>query len=369
MTRRWPRTFSDRITAPLPRPRDMLRLQREGGFHGRESPDRELGQVPTVDQPLPALAVGQSSLTWIGHASYLIRTGGQAILTDPVWSEAIPGRIRRRTAPGLAWDLLPAIDAVLLSHNHYDHLDAPTIRRLPRDTPIFAPAALGRWFRRRGFSAVTELDWWEHATVGDLSLEFVPAHHWTRRGVFDLNRTLWGGWLIQAPDGPMIYYAGDSAYGTRFTEIAERHPRIDLAILPIGAYAPRWFMGNAHLDPAQAVQAAIDVGARRMAWMHWGTFVLSAEPMAEPARLTRTAWAEAGLRAEDLWDLAIGETRVWDASCGCSPRCPGHPPTRTPRESTSDTTRGDGPDECSHRLRGVPSHTPQQPPGAADRGR
>jgi len=310
VTRRWPRNFSDRITAPLPQPRDMARLLREGGFRGTDRPERELEEVPTVEQPLPALSAGESSLTWIGHASYLIRTGGRAILTDPVWSEAIPGRIRRRTAPGLAWDQLPPIDAVLLSHNHYDHLDAPTIRRLPRNTPIFTPAALGRWFRSRGFTAVTELDWWEHATVAGLRFEFVPAHHWTRRGLLDLNRTLWGGWLIRAPGGPVIYHAGDSAYGARFAEIAARHPRVDVAMLPIGAYSPRWFMGNAHLDPAQAVQAAVDVGAQRMAWMHWGTFVLSAEPMAEPARLTRAAWAEAGRPAEDLLDLAIGETRV-----------------------------------------------------------
>lgn len=310
MTRTWPRNFSDRITEPLPGPRQVARLLREGGFRGRERPEVELDQVPTVRQPLPTLTAQQSALTWVGHASYLIRTGGAAVLADPVWSDAIPGRVRRRTAPGLDWAELPPIDVLIISHNHYDHLDVPTIRRLPRSTSVLAPAALRAWFTRRGFTDVTELDWWERHEVAGLGFEFVPAHHWTRRGVFDLNRSLWGGWIVQAADGPKIYFAGDSAYGHRFAEIGARHPHIDLAMMPIGAYAPRWFMGSAHADPAQTVQACLDANVQRMAWMHWGTFVLSQEPMAEPARLTRTAWAAAGRPAGDLWDLAVGETRV-----------------------------------------------------------
>ena len=310
MPRHWPRNFSDRITEPLPGPRAFLRLAREGGFRGEARPDRELPDVPVVEQPLPRLADGQSSLTWIGHASYLVRTGGRTILIDPLWSEQIPGRIRRLTAPGIRWEDLPPIDAVLISHNHYDHLDTPTVRRLPRATPVLCPAALGPWFARRQFTRVTELDWWEHTSVAGIRFEFVPAHHWTRRGVFDLNRTLWGGWIMQAGDGPVIYHAGDSAYGSRFAEIGARHAPIDVAMMPIGAFAPRWFMSSAHQDPAGAVQATLDVGARRMAWMHWGTFVLSQEPMAEPARLTRQAWQAAGLAEPDLWDLAIGETRL-----------------------------------------------------------
>lgn len=315
MSRSWPRNFSDRVTDPLPGPKQLLRIAREGGFRGKDGPERELADVPIVSMPLPPLAHGQSSLTWVGHASYLIRTGGRAILVDPLWSESIPGRVRRRTPPGLPWEQLPPIDAVAISHNHFDHLDLPTMRRLPRRTPILAPAALARWLHRRGFTEVTELDWWERHTVAGIDFEFVPAHHWTRRGPFDLNRTLWGGWIMQATgqpgdEGPLIYHAGDSAYGPRFAEIGERHPRIDLAMMPIGAYAPRWFMSSAHADPAEAVQACTDANVTRMAWMHWGTFVLSQEPMAEPARLTRQAWTAAGRPAEDLWDLAIGETRV-----------------------------------------------------------
>lgn len=309
-TRTWPADFSDRVTRPLPGPREFLRLTRAGGFRGRQDPAREADQVPRVRQPLPALSPEQTSISWIGHASYLIRTGGRTVLTDPVWSPAIPGRIRRMHPPGLAWEDIPPVDAVLISHNHYDHLDSPTITRLPRETPMLVPAALARWFLRRGFTAVTELDWWEHTTVGGVRFEFVPAHHWSRRGLRDMNRTLWGGWLIQAASGPLLHFAGDSGYGERFTAIGARHPGIDLAMMPIGAYAPRWFMGSAHMDPAEAVQATLDVGARRMAWMHWGTFVLSQEPMTEPARLAREAWRRAGRSPADLWDLAIGESRV-----------------------------------------------------------
>lgn len=308
--RTWPRNFSDRLTNPLPGPREFLALSRQGGFRGHGNPERDAGQVPRVTQPLPVLTAGETSITWVGHASYVIRTGGMTVLADPVWSESIPGRIQRRTAPGLAWEDLPRIDAVLISHNHYDHLDAPTIQRLPRSTPILAPAALGRWFTRRGFTAVTELDWWEHVTAGGVRFEFVPSHHWSRRGLRDLNRTLWGGWIVQAAGGPLLYFAGDSGYGERFAEIGRRHPGIDLAMMPIGAYAPRWFMGSAHVDPAEAVQATLDAGATRMAWMHWGTFVLSQEPMTEPPRLARDAWLRTGRSPEDLWELAIGESRV-----------------------------------------------------------
>lgn len=314
MTRTWPDSFADRMTEPLPGLPEVARLMRQGGFRGRERPERELGEVPTVRQPLPDLNPEQSSLTWIGHASYLIRTGGRAVLADPVWSPAIPGRIRRLTEPGLRWDELPPIDAVIISHNHYDHLDVPTIRRLPSTTPILAPAALGRWFTRRGFTDVTELDWFEQHEAAGLRFEFVPTHHWSRRGLRDTNRTLWGGWIVQAVNGevpgPTLFHVGDSAYGPRFAEIGARYEHIDVAMMPIGAYAPRWFMSGAHADPAEAVRACDDAHVQRMAWMHWGAFVLSQEPMGEPARLARQAWAAARRPTEDLWDLAIGETRI-----------------------------------------------------------
>jgi L-ascorbate metabolism protein UlaG (beta-lactamase superfamily) len=305
--RRWPRTFADRLTSPLPRPRDMVRILREGGFRG---PTTDADRIPVLRTGLPPVPADTTSVTWTGHASYVIRMGGACVLADPVWSPRIPGVPRRLTPPGIAWSELPTVDAVVISHNHYDHLDAPTMRRLPRATRILVPGGLGPWFTRRGFTRVTELDWWESVEVADVRFDFVPAHHWSRRGLYDTCRTLWGGWVLTDRHGGRVYHAGDTAYGHWFGEIGRRYPGIDVAMLPIGAYAPRWFMRSLHMDPDEAVQAFIDLGAHRMATMHWGTFVLTKEPVMEPLERIRAAWAATGRDRITLWDLAIGETRT-----------------------------------------------------------
>jgi L-ascorbate metabolism protein UlaG (beta-lactamase superfamily) len=303
--REWPASFADRLTDPLPSAADLIRIMREGGFRGSRA---DADRIPVRRSGLPPIEVGETALTWVGHATFVVRIGGITILTDPIWSDAMPGVPRRVTPAGLAWSELPVVDAVVISHNHYDHLDAPTMRRLPRDTPIFAPAALGGWFRKRGFVDVVELDWWESATLAGVRFDFVPAHHWSRRGVRDGCRTLWGGWVITADGGVRVYHAGDSGYGHWFGEIGARYPGIEVAMLPIGAYAPRWFMKPVHMDPDEAVRALDDLGARRLATMHWGTFLLSREPLTEPLTRIRSAWD--GRDRDDLWDLAVGETRL-----------------------------------------------------------
>ena len=300
-------SYRDRLTSPLPRPLDLLRILREGGFRG---PTVNADRIPVLRAGLPALEPGTSSWTWVGHSTYLVRTGGISILTDPVWSAKIPGVPPRLTPPGLAWADLPEIDVVVISHDHYDHLDAPTIRRLPRNTPILVGAGLGRWFRKRGFTEVIELDWWESADVGGVRFDFTPAHHWSRRSAFDTCRSLWGGWVISPEQGPRSYHCGDSGYGRWFGEIGGRYPDIEVAMMPIGAYEPRWFMRAVHMDPAEAVTALADLGARRLAAMHWGTFVLTREPVEQPLELIRKEWAAAGLDAADLWAMAVGETRT-----------------------------------------------------------
>ncbi|MGW4688199.1 MBL fold metallo-hydrolase [Streptomyces sp. NPDC004244] len=312
--RRWPRSFADRLTTPLPGLRAYARLAREGVFRPGPEGLRGIPDLPYAPGPLPELAPGTACVTWAGHASWVVRTGGLTILTDPVWSRRILATPPRMTPVGIRWEDLPPVDAVVISHNHYDHLDAPTLRRLPRYTPLFVPAGLGRWCRRRGFTRVTELDWWEAAELRGVRFDFVPAHHWSKRSPVDTCRTLWGGWVLtdtRSATPRTVYFAGDTGYGHWFAEIGRRHPGIDLALLPIGAYAPRWWLCDVHTDPEEAVQACRDVGARRMAPMHWGTFVLSAEPVMEPLHRARAAWDRAGLDRGDLWDLPVGASRAW----------------------------------------------------------
>ncbi|GAA4868776.1 MBL fold metallo-hydrolase [Saccharopolyspora cebuensis] len=304
--RRDERSYRDRLETPLPRFADVLRLM-WGGIRCQEV---DADRVPVLRRGLGPVAPRDTAVTWVGHATFLVRCGGAAVLTDPVWSARIPGVPRRLTPPGVAFGELPPIDAVVISHNHYDHLDAPTMARLPRGTPVLVPAGLGRWFRRRGFTRVVERDWWESVELAGLVFDFVPARHWSRRGPRDTCRSLWGGWLITGPDGQRLYHAGDTGYGAHFAEIGRRFPGIDLAMLPIGAYEPRWFMRPLHLDPEEAVRAVDDLGASAAASMHWGTFALTREPVTEPLARFRKAWRDAGREPEGLWDLAVGETRV-----------------------------------------------------------
>ncbi|MEV1288157.1 MBL fold metallo-hydrolase [Micromonospora sp. NPDC049679] len=317
--RNWPDNFNDRLTSPLPTFRELFQMFRELGPRGNLA---DAARIPVHRPPvLPRAEPGQTLVTWVGHATYVIQIGGLTVLTDPVWSSRIPGVRERVTPVGVTWESLPTIDAVVISHNHYDHLDNPTIHRLPRETPVLVPAKLAGWFRRRGFRDVTELDWWESREIvsavpeqapgaRSARFDFVPAHHWSRRTLTDTNKTLWGGWVLTADDGSRVYFAGDTGYGHWFGEIAARYPGIDLALMPIGAYEPNWFMKPVHLNPEEAVQACLDVGARRMASMHWGTFVLSAEPLLEPVERATKAWETSGRPREDLWNLAVGETRI-----------------------------------------------------------
>ncbi|MEV0368791.1 MBL fold metallo-hydrolase [Streptomyces sp. NPDC050636] len=317
-TRTWPRDFTDRLTAPLPGVRALARIARDGKLRPAPEALREIQELPFEPGPMPAVDGATVALTWAGHASWVIRIGGLTVLTDPVWSRKILGTPARVTPVGVRWEDLPAIDAVVISHNHYDHLDAPTLKRLPRETPLLLPAGLASWARRRGFTQVTDLDWWEAVELpapdGPVRFDFVPAHHWSKRTLTDTCRSLWGGWVLTAPGGRRIHFAGDTGYGHWFEEIGRRYPGIDLALLPIGAYDPRWMLRPVHTDPEEAVRACQDLGARALVPMHWSTFLLSAEPPLEPLRRVRAAWAAAGRPREDLWDLPVGASRVLRAT-------------------------------------------------------
>ncbi len=254
----------------------------------------------------------EPSVTWIGHATLLVQAGGVAVLTDPVFSPRIGGLVKRLAPPGLAIEHLPPLDAVVVSHNHRDHLDEPSIRALGPERHFVVPAGLRPWFVERGFHRTTELEWWQSVDLdrgGRITL--VPAQHWSQRTLRDLNQSWWGGFVIEA-GGTKFYFAGDTGYPAAFAEIGRRIPGIDYALLPIGAYEPRWFMTPQHLSPEDAARAFRDLGARWLVPMHWATFRLTDEPLDEPPRLLRAAM---GAQADQILQLAIGET-YWPMRIG-----------------------------------------------------
>jgi N-acyl-phosphatidylethanolamine-hydrolysing phospholipase D len=254
-----------------------------------------------------------------------VQIGGLNLITDPMFgARASPLAFigpRRRTPPGLDLDALPPIDAVLLSHNHYDHLDDRSVRRLAARHPTarwFVPAGLARFLARRGIREALELDWWEETRLGSLALGCTPAQHFSGRGVTDRDRTLWCGWSIAA-SARQVFFAGDTGYHPDFPAIGDRFGPFHAALLPIGAYEPRWFMRAVHMNPEEAVQAFRDlyqsrppIGGRPavMVGMHWGTFRLTDEPLEEPPVRARAAWQAAGMDPERLWLLAPGESRT-----------------------------------------------------------
>jgi N-acyl-phosphatidylethanolamine-hydrolysing phospholipase D len=258
----------------------------------------------------------KTTLTWIGHATVLLQLRGRNILTDPQFSErASPFRWigpRRVVEPGLDLQELPSIDAVVISHDHYDSLDTMTIKRLVRrdggdKTVFFVPLGLGSWFRELDAKRVIELDWWESQMQNDLRFIAVPAHHWSKRGLLTRNQTLWAGWVIEAPNF-RFYFAGDSGYQPIFKEIGRRHGPFDLAAIPIGAYEPRWFMKYHHLSPEEAVKVHVDVKSKKSVAIHWGTFKLSDEPLDDPPKKLRVAIEEEGIPPHEILALKHGET-------------------------------------------------------------
>jgi len=250
-----------------------------------------------IDEPpqRPAPLDGAVAVvTFIGHATFLIQTAAGNFLTDPMYSDRAgpfgllgPRRVRQ---PAVRFEDLPAISTVLLSHNHYDHCDRPTLARLARrfDPVVITPIGNGALVKSTGLRKVEELDWWQDAKTSPLPLTLTPAHHFSARTPFDRNRALWGGFLI-AIAHRRIYFAGDSAYAPFFREVRRRFGPIDLALLPIGAYEPRWFMQAVHMNPAEALQAHLDLEASESIAMHFGTFQLTTEGIDEPVRALEQA--------------------------------------------------------------------------------
>jgi N-acyl-phosphatidylethanolamine-hydrolysing phospholipase D len=270
--------------------------------------------------PLPPGHRGLA-VTWIGHAAVLLQFAGRNVLLDPMFGDraspvAFAGP-RRWVPPGIAIDVLPDVHTVLLSHNHYDHLDAGSVQKLAHQFPgaeWFVPLGVATQMRALGVERVWESDWWNTSTSGPLAITATPAQHFSSRTPFDRNRSLWCGWAI-AGGGCRVFFAGDTGYHPAFADIGRRLGPFDLQLHPIGAYEPRWLMRPVHMNPEEAVQGFLDTGDGNdpggvMVPVHWGTFKLTDESMDEPPRRVQAAWESSGLPAERLWLLRHGETRV-----------------------------------------------------------
>lgn len=292
---------------------------RRGGFFAwmrdrigqRLPPNPDPGSVPrgSPDPAYPRAPVSEVRITSIGHATFLLQVEGVNLLTDPIWSaRAGPFSVLggpRFSEPGMSLADLPPLDGILLSHGHYDHLDARTVRQLRAgfgpELAWYVPLGHGAWVRRRGFSRVVELDWWDQTCVagpaGPVRLVALPARHWTRRGL-GVNRALWCSWAVGSHG---VYFGGDSGYGPAFREVGRGLGPFRASLLPIGAYEPRWFMAESHMNPEEAVRAYLDLGGSgAFVGMHWGAFRLTDEdPLEPPVRACR-AWTRAGLPQEDL---------------------------------------------------------------------
>jgi len=258
---------------------------------------------------------GKNTLTWIGHATFLIRIDGKIILTDPFFSKysgPFSTGPRRFVEPGISVKSLPLIDIIIISHNHYDHLDAETVEALPgkKNIHVFVPLGLKPFFIEKGYIHIHELDWYESSSIDNFQMQALPTVHFSGRGLFDKNKTLWCSWVIHSSSGK-YYFAGDTAYSpTIFDKIGKRFHSFDLAMLPIGTYGNRKYGVNNHLNPEEAIKVGMDIKANVFVGMHWGTIELSDEPPLEPPKRFKDAAHQCGIFPERVWIMKIGETRL-----------------------------------------------------------
>lgn len=259
-----------------------------------------------------ALDAARPAVWWLGHATVLLRINGMHVITDPhLTHRASPlpflGPERKVPAPA-GVPQLPTIDAVLISHNHYDHLDAGTVRQLLHSNPrtvFYAPLGIGDWLRSRGARHVEELDWWERRDQPGFEVHCVPAQHWSARGLFDRNRTLWCGWVVSTGNF-RFYFSGDTGYTPYLQDISDRLGAPDLAALPIGAYEPRWFMRAQHVSPDEAVRLHRELAVRQSVAIHWGTFELADDSLDQPLTALKRSLLEQDVHEQAFWILKQG---------------------------------------------------------------
>ena len=308
---------------------DLLRWQFERLRDGLPKPPQTLTPVVQPDlvfiQANAKAPAMQPAITWVGHATMLVQADGLNVLTDPVFSNrASPVQFagpKRAQPPGLAVDQLPPIDVVLISHNHYDHLDKNTVLALSNQaqsaTLFIVPLGLKSWFTDLGITNVKELDWWDSVNVKGIEFNFTPVQHWSARALGDRSQTLWGGWAVLGPDTHW-YFSGDTGYSRDFIDTQKRFAErqtaakgggFDIALIAVGAYEPRWFMKEQHINPAEAVQIHKDLRAKQSVGVHWGTFALTDEPLDQPPKDLAAARVQANITGDDFFLLAIGQTR------------------------------------------------------------
>ena len=288
------------------------------GYYDDDTPLVPVPEAFSYPATLKPLDPAQSSALWIGHSTYLIDCGGWKCLTDPVWSRyctPIPLRAMERTSkPPFPLEHLPLLDAVLISHNHYDHLDLPTIEKLIQLQPQitwFVAKGLTRWFQRRGIHSTVELDWWESREIKKGRITAVPSQHFSGRTPWDRDKTLWNGYVVEHRK-KKFYFVGDTGYNAvDFRKIGEQFSPIDLSLIPIGTYVPRKFMSPVHSSPSDAVQIHSDVGSRLSLGMHWNTFRLSDEPMDRPPYDLYLAMKEKNLPFDTFLPIEIGAQINW----------------------------------------------------------
>ncbi|MEK5256878.1 MBL fold metallo-hydrolase [Paenibacillus sp. FSL F4-0125] len=273
--------------------------------------------VPNTPPELSYLSENslESTITWIGHSTFFLQYEGMNIITDPIWARRL-GFEKRLGQPGIPLSEVPPIDLILISHSHYDHLHIASIRKLYRaGTTLVVPVGLKRKMLRKGFRNCMEMEWWQEIKLGKIKLAFVPTQHWTRRTPWDTNTSHWGGYILEPAESenkrlsPNLYFAGDSGYFPGFKEIGNRY-KIDIALMPIGAYEPEWFMTSQHVNPEEAIQAFLDVGAETMIPMHYGTFRLADDTAREALDRMESARVKHGISENRIRTLSYGETLV-----------------------------------------------------------
>lgn len=298
---------------------DLIRWYRER--YGKELPPPPGEYVASYDD-FPQKPFDKSQLnaysdktaTWLGHATVMVRANGFTLLTDPHFSvRAFPvqwiGPSRKVRSPARV-ENLPRIDAVVISHSHYDHLDYNTVVKLAAkqpDTVFLVPLGLEKLLKSWGIKNVKELDWWDTYTIGNNEITFVPAYHWSARTLTDRNKSLWGGWTLKNP-ALNFYFSGDTGYSKDFAEIGKRLGPFDFSAIAVGAYEPRWFMKAQHINPDEAVQIHREVGSKQSMGIHWGTFELTDEPLDQPIGDLKKALALKGVAEADFRLLGHGDT-------------------------------------------------------------